>query len=135
MKVSRGSKSLIKNEGGQSLVEFALVLPLLLLILSGIFQFGSIYNDYVVLQNAAREGARAGVIGKSDAEITNIIFSYTESLDPTRLTVTLDPAEGVRRSGDTLTVSIDYSLPITIGLLQPILGRQLSLGSQIKMRL
>jgi hypothetical protein len=41
----------------------------------------------------------------------------------------------VRRCGDTLTVSLEYSMPVTIGLLQPLLGNQISLGSQIKMRL
>jgi len=131
----RRTKKWLGNEKGQSLVEFALVLPILVLILSGIVQFGSIYNDYIVLQNAAREGARAGVVGKSDTEISNIVYAYADSLDPARLTVTVDPAEGVRRSGDTLTVNLQYSLPVTIGLLKPLLGSEISLGSQIKMRL
>jgi Flp pilus assembly protein TadG len=47
---------------GQSLVEFALVLPLLLLILLGIIQFGFIFNTQVTITNAAREGARAATI-------------------------------------------------------------------------
>jgi Flp pilus assembly protein TadG len=47
---------------GQSLVEFALVLPPLFLILLGIIQFGFIFNTYVTMTNAAREGARTGTI-------------------------------------------------------------------------
>jgi Flp pilus assembly protein TadG len=47
---------------GQSLVEFALVLPLLLLILLAIIQFGFIFNTQVTITNAAREGARAATI-------------------------------------------------------------------------
>jgi Flp pilus assembly protein TadG len=47
---------------GQSLVEFALVLPLLMLILLGIIQFGLIFNTQVTITNAAREGARAATI-------------------------------------------------------------------------
>jgi Flp pilus assembly protein TadG len=47
---------------GQSLVEFALVLTPLLLVLLGIIQFGFIFNTFVTMTNAAREGARTGTI-------------------------------------------------------------------------
>ncbi|HVL54837.1 MAG TPA: TadE/TadG family type IV pilus assembly protein [Vitreimonas sp.] len=47
---------------GQSLVEFALVLTPFLLVLLGIVQFGFIFNSYVTMTNAAREGARTGTI-------------------------------------------------------------------------
>ena len=47
---------------GQSLVEFALVLTPLFLVLLGIIQFGFIFNTYVTLTNAAREGARIGTV-------------------------------------------------------------------------
>ena len=47
---------------GQSLVEFALVMPILFFLLLGIIQFGFIFNTYVTMTNAAREGARTGTI-------------------------------------------------------------------------
>ena len=47
---------------GQSLVEFALVLTPLLLLILGVIQFGLIFNSYVTMTNAAREGARSGTI-------------------------------------------------------------------------
>jgi Flp pilus assembly protein TadG len=47
---------------GQSLVEFALVLVPLFILLLGIIQFGFIFNTYVTMTNAAREGARSGTI-------------------------------------------------------------------------
>lgn len=47
---------------GQSLVEFSLVLTPLLLILLGIIQFGFIFNSYITIANATREGARYGSI-------------------------------------------------------------------------
>lgn len=50
--------ALRRGEAGQSLVEFALVLPLLLLLLFGIFQFGAVFNSLITLNAAAREGAR-----------------------------------------------------------------------------
>ena len=48
--------------GGQSLVEFSLVLVPLMLLILGIVQFGLIFNTYVTMTNAAREGARSGTI-------------------------------------------------------------------------
>jgi Flp pilus assembly protein TadG len=51
-----------REAGGQSLVEFALILTPLFLLLLGIIQFGFIFNAYVTMTNAAREGARTGTI-------------------------------------------------------------------------
>ena len=64
-----------RTDGGQSLVEFALVLTPLFLILLGIIQFGFIFNTYVTLTNAAREAARTGSI-----------YVYDESLDTNPVT-------------------------------------------------
>lgn len=52
-----------KNEKGQTLVEFALVLPVLLLLVMGVIQFGIIFSAQIALTNAAREGARAAAVG------------------------------------------------------------------------
>lgn len=51
-----------ENEDGQSLVEFALVLPILLLLICAIIDFGWLYYNQITLNNAAREGARYAVI-------------------------------------------------------------------------
>jgi len=62
-RAGRNSRSLSRRAGrGQSLVEFALILTPLFLILLGIIQFGFIFNSYVTMTNAAREGARIGTI-------------------------------------------------------------------------
>lgn len=62
------------NSEGQSLVEFSLVLTPLLLILLGIIQFGFIFNSYITIANATREGARQGsiyVYVQSQSKATN----------------------------------------------------------------
>jgi hypothetical protein len=56
-------------ESGQELVEFALILPLLVLILLGIFEFGIAGFTYNTVANAAREVARYGVIHPNQSEI------------------------------------------------------------------
>lgn len=53
------------RDRGAALVEFALVLPLLIVLLVGIVEFGRAYHTQIVLQGAAREGARALALGES----------------------------------------------------------------------
>ena len=50
------------NERGQAIIEMALTLPLLLLVVLGIFDFGLMFHRFEVVTNAAREGARVGVL-------------------------------------------------------------------------
>jgi Flp pilus assembly protein TadG len=51
-----------QGESGQAIIELALTLPLLLIIVLGIFDFGFLFQRYEVVTNAAREGARVGVL-------------------------------------------------------------------------
>lgn len=51
-----------RTERGQAIVELALTLPLLLLIILGVFDFGLLFQQYEVVTNAAREGARLAVL-------------------------------------------------------------------------
>jgi Flp pilus assembly protein TadG len=51
-----------EQESGAAMVEFAIVLPLLMLILFGIIEFGVVLYNKAVLTNASREGARAGIV-------------------------------------------------------------------------
>ena len=68
MKAGRGRR----GDAGAELVEFALVLPLLLLVIVGIFDFGFLFRDYGVITNAAREGARIGVLsGYTTTDVQN----------------------------------------------------------------
>jgi Flp pilus assembly protein TadG len=51
---------------GASAVEFAILLPILVMLLTGIIQFGMAYSNYVSITHAAREGARLAAVGKYD---------------------------------------------------------------------
>jgi len=70
MPVRRPSARARRDQRGQSLVEFALVLTPLFLLLLGIIQFGLIFNSYVTLTNATREAARTGSIYVYDRGLT-----------------------------------------------------------------
>ena len=53
-----------RGERGQSTVEFALVLPLLLLLVTGVIQFGLLFDHYITLTDAVRSGARTLALGR-----------------------------------------------------------------------
>lgn len=57
-------RNMIRNERGQTMVEFALVVPILCVVLFGILQFGALYNDYVTVTDAARVGARRAAVSR-----------------------------------------------------------------------
>ena len=59
-------KKTIKDERGQTMTEFAFVLPILLVVLFGIVQFGIIFNNYVTLTDAARAASRKGAVLRGD---------------------------------------------------------------------
>jgi Flp pilus assembly protein TadG len=100
--------SMIKNEKGQSLVEMALILPILLMLLIGIFDFGRIMYNYMHLHLTTQETVRLGGLGKGDAEITQFARDYIQLGDPTLLEVLITPDETLRNSGDYVTVSLKY---------------------------
>lgn len=66
---------------GQSLVEFALIFPVLIVILLGIFDLGRAVFAYSSLTNAAREGARLGIVNQSDAMIKARAIAQGRTID------------------------------------------------------
>jgi Flp pilus assembly protein TadG len=67
----RNPKSEVRKRGrrGAALVEFALVVPLLMLLLLGVMEFGMIMHDYLTLAHSVREGVRTAAIGNTTAQI------------------------------------------------------------------
>ncbi len=67
MKTNR-RKIQLRSQKGQSLTEFALALPILVLLLFAVIQFGIVFNNYVTLTDATRAGARKAAVGR---QVTN----------------------------------------------------------------
>jgi len=99
-----------KKEDGQSMVETALVLPVLIILLVGMFDFGRIFYTYTHLHLAAQEAVRVGGLGGSDSEITAFTKSYVNINDPENLVVGVSPDDSTRVSGDYVTVTLDYPM-------------------------
>jgi Flp pilus assembly protein TadG len=57
-------KPQIRGQHGQTMTEFALVMPILLFLLLAIVQFGVVFNNYVTLTDAVRAGARKGAVAR-----------------------------------------------------------------------
>ncbi len=73
-------RSLLRCEKGAQLVEFALVLPLLLLVVLAIADFGFMFQRYEVVTNAAREGARIAVLpGYTTTDVRDRINDYLDA--------------------------------------------------------
>jgi Flp pilus assembly protein TadG len=67
----------LKNQRGGSLVEFAVIAPLLFVILFGIVEFGLILYNKAVLTNGSREGARYGIVtSNSLSAVTTVVENY-----------------------------------------------------------
>lgn len=81
------------GERGASLVEFALLLPLLLTLVLGIVDFGYLINRSTLINNGAREGAREAIFGSDSATIEGRVRQVTAGLDQTELTVSIDCAD------------------------------------------
>jgi hypothetical protein len=98
----------IRSARGAELVEFALVFPLLLLVVLGIVDFGVLFQRLEVITNAAREGARVAVLpGYSTTDVCNRTVNYLSS-------------GGVAVSGScpsptNPTISINMTYPIPMG--------------------
>ena len=72
----------IRRREGQTMVEFVLVLPLLMLVLFGIIQFGLTFMHYVALTDAVRAGARTGAVSRqSPTRTTDVETKVTSSSD------------------------------------------------------
>ncbi len=109
-------RRLISESRGQALVEMALVLPLLLMLLWGVVEFGRVGHAYLVVTHAAREGARAGVVGADYDEIEEVVRQRAASLQEEELSLEISPSAEERFAGDPLQVEVGYELPMTLPL-------------------
>lgn len=109
----------MKSEKGQSIVEFALVVPLLILLLFGIIDFGRTFHAYLAIDHAGREAARTASVGGTDAEISSVALANGSSIKLSEKgTFVISPSESDRESGENVTITITYP----IDFLTPVIG-------------
>lgn len=110
----------LNNNRGQSIVEFALVLPVLVLILCGMMEFGRVFNEALVVTAAAREGARAAAIGANDSAIASTVRSFVApSSDKVPVVVITRQNQA---SGTRITVQVTNQVEIITPLISNLLS-------------
>lgn len=93
---------------GTALVELALVTPILVGLLTGVTDLGYLYNHRLVLTNAAREGARLGALGRTDAQVRAAVVTYLQDSGYAPLPASKDIAVdlGVEMAAVTVTSTV-----------------------------
>jgi Flp pilus assembly protein TadG len=109
----------MRDEQGQTMVEFAMVLPVLCLLLFGVIQFGLIFNNYVTLTDAVRAGARKAAVSRQTTDpggpvgvTQSAVYAAATDLDKAKL-----PPPSVSSTwqhGDPVTVCADYPWNINL---------------------
>ncbi len=106
----------IRSERGQTMTEFAVVLPVLTLLVFAVIQFGIMFNNYVSLTDAVRAGARVAAVSRLSTDPTGTatqkVKDASGDLDTSKLGVTVT-SDWVH--GDDVTVTATY--PYSISLL------------------
>jgi len=129
-----------RRRAGQSVVELAITLPLLLVLMLGLVNLGILMHAQIVLTNAAWEGARAGATiidpVHGDEEIIGAVQRSLSGLDASRVTIDIDPEQdesprdqpGPMPRGQPLTIGLEYrlkmSLPVVVEV--PVRARAVS---------
>jgi Flp pilus assembly protein TadG len=125
-----------RSERGQSAVEFALVIPVMLLFLFGIFQIGITYFNNESISTAARDGARAGAIrtGMTEPEIVAAakaaVIDNASGTNTSKLVIDVT-CSGSCAQGDTVFVTVRY--PWDIGVMGFAMSGTLQAKSQLPM--
>lgn len=102
---------LFKKEKGQSMVEFALILPILLLLLCGIIDFGWIFGNQLMANNAAREAARYSAIHYYDSNTDND-QAIAAGIVANRASTLTSPVTTVTVSSGSITVTVTSQVTI-----------------------
>src|SRR6187401_2683219 len=105
----------IRNEQGQAMTEFALVLPVLALILFAVIQFGIAFNNYVTLTDATRAGARkAAVSGKDPSPANTCVAAIRGSAKDMNQSDLQPSCASTWQPGADVTVTATYPYKISL---------------------
>ncbi|WP_018086675.1 TadE/TadG family type IV pilus assembly protein [Desulfurispora thermophila] len=127
-----------RSQRGQTLVEMAIILPLLILLLMATIEFGRIFFTYLSITNATREAARSTVISeqKDDAAIRQRVLDAASWLTAQNITVEVSPASVTNRtSGVPLTITVTYPVVLYTPVLSQIISNPFTVSAQTTMRI
>jgi Flp pilus assembly protein TadG len=119
----------IVNQRGAVALEFALLLPVFLVLLFGTIEFGRMMYGREIVTNAAREGARAGIVARapvttkpSAGAITAIANNYLTGTGISPASVTFTPVGAMQAYPAALTVNVQYQYTFLIPYIPAVVG-------------
>lgn len=107
----------IRGERGQTMTEFAIVLPILCVLLFGIVQFGIVWNNYVTVTDAARAGVRKAAVSRHTnpaSEGCKTVRSSAGTLDPAKVGCKVTVVGPLDRPGADVTVEVTYDYSVKL---------------------
>lgn len=107
------------SERGAAAVEFAILLPLLLMLVLGTVEFGRAYNAQITLTNAARDGVRVMAIGNDPAGAKTAAQNAAASVSSTIPTSDITLSTNTCSTGAQVTLTIKYNLATITGIAGP----------------
>ena len=119
-----------KKESGQAMVEFALLLPVLLLILCGILDFGWLFFNQLSLDNACREGARYACVNSLVDDSDNLVENHITNTMSRIFVNDLDIDVVYSVPGDRVTGDVTVTIETQMNVLTPVL--QLFVGGNVE---
>ena len=130
-----------RGEKGQALVEFALLVPIFLILLFAIVDFGMGFHSWITVTNSAREGARLGAVAGTEQQIIDRVHDTATLInEETNMDVLVTNAQGL--PGESVVVQVDYDYDLITPLASlvafltgDIIGPTLELSSTAEMRL
>lgn len=121
----------VEGERASSAVEFALLLPILLLVLLALMQVGVLARDSLVLTQASRAGAREAAVQPSSDDVERAVRDAAAGLAAEHLSVDVDWGGA---QGAPVTVKVAYEAPVASLLAGWLLPRSVSLSARATMR-
>lgn len=120
-----------RREEGSSVVEFALLLPILFVVLLAAVQVGVIARDELLLTQAARAGARAAAVTLDEAAVVDATVGAAPGLAPAAIAVEIVRAP---EAGGPVTVSVSYEATVAGPLAGWLLPASVTLDAAATMR-
>jgi Flp pilus assembly protein TadG len=120
-----------RDERGSAVVEFALVVPVLMVFLLAMIQAGLLLRDQLVVLEAARAGAREASVSAADEEVRAAAAEAAAALDPAALSVTVQRGGG---QGQPVTVDVAYAMAVTVPFVERFFPSVLTLRGSATMR-
>ena len=128
-----------QTETGQAMVEFALAIPLVLVLICSILEFGWMCSNQLEVSNICREATRYGITYSADAANTSMVKTRAQQLATGKMQGKLDVTVNYSRPTDIrtgdITVTVQYKAPVLTPLAGFVMGDTHQITSQCTMKM